>query len=386
MGSQEAGTGGATVAEDVLDTTSAGPIAARGGALRAGAYAGSTLLGLLSAPLMIRHLGVADFGRYVTVLALVAVIAGVTEGGVAAIAMREYAARSGADRVTALRALLGIRLVLTFAGLAIGVAFAIVAGYSPVLVVGTLAAGIALLLQSLQALLSSALQSELRFGWISGLELVRQALFVAVVILLVVVGGNLELFFFAQIPAFLVVLAITAVLVRRLMPLRPSFHVRRSMSLLRDTVAYAAAVALSAMYFRIAVVALSLLASERATGYFGTALRVMEVLIGLPLLVIGAAFPILARASRDDRARLDSATGRLVEVSLVLGVWFALVVAVAAGPIITLLAGADFGPSVDLLRILAVALIASFVTVACGYALLSLRAHRAILVADGIAL
>jgi O-antigen/teichoic acid export membrane protein len=371
---------------DLLDSAAAGPIAARGGALRAIGYGVGTLLAVISAPLMIRHLGIEDFGRYVTVVSLVTVVVGFTDAGLAAVAQREYASRSGADRDRVMRDLLGIRITLGLAAAGLAMLFAVVAGYPPVQLVGTAAIAAAFVLWSVQTVLAASLQGELRFGWMTAVELLRQGLLVAFIVALVVADAGLEAFFLAMLPATAVALALTAALVRRLMPLRPSFHPRRSWALLRDTLTYAAAVAMNAAYFRIAVVALSLLATERETGYFATAFRVMEVLVGVPLLVIGAAFPILARAARDDRRRLDSATSRLVEVGLVMGVWLALSVALAARPIVYVLAGDHSDPSIGLLRLLAVALVASFVTVACGYALLSLRRHRDILLANAAAL
>lgn len=387
IGSSDPDPGTLSRPSDLLDSRAAGPIAARGGLMRAGGYVLAMLLGILSAPLMIRHLGVEDYGRYVTVLSLVAVVAGLSEAGVAAIALREYAARSGGgDRANVMRELLGIRIALTFAGVAIGVAFAVVAGYPAVIVVGTVAAGAALLLQSVQTLLGSALQGELRFGWVTLVELARQALFVAVVVVLVIAGASLESFFFAQIPAFALTLLVTMLLVRRIMPLRPSFHFARWWPLLRDTAAYAAAIALNAAYFRAAMIALSLLSTERQTGYLATSLRVVEVLVAVPALVFGAAFPILARSAGDDRERLDSTAARLIEIALILGVWIALGVLLAAGPIITLLAGDQSDPSVNLLRIQSVALIGTVVAVAAGFVLLALRRHAAILLANAAGL
>jgi O-antigen/teichoic acid export membrane protein len=371
---------------DLIDTPAAGPQAARGGAMRAGGYVLGTLLALISSPLMIRHLGVEDYGRYVTVLSLVTIIAGFTEAGVNTIALREYAARSGGDRWGVMRDLLGIRVVVTLVGIVGGLAFALVAGYDSVLVFGTVAAGFALLLQSLQSLLGVSLQGELRFGWVTITELLRQALFVALVVALVLAGAGLGPFFLAQIPAFAVTLAMTAWLVRRIMPLLPSFHPARWWPLLRATIAYAIAVALNATYFRIAILVLSLQATERETGYFATAFRVVEILIAVPALIFGAAFPILARAAQDDRERLDYAGGRLVEVGLVIGVWLALGVFLGAEPIIRVLAGDQSDASIALLRIQSLALIATFVIVPCGYLLLSLHRHRAILVANVVAL
>jgi O-antigen/teichoic acid export membrane protein len=350
--------------------------------MRVAGYAAGMLLTLASAPLMIRHLGVDDYGRFATITALIAVVAGFTEAGLATIALREYAARSGRDRRVVMRDLIGIRLVLTIAGVLVGVAFTLVAGYDSVLVIGAAAAGFALVLQSLQLLLGVALQGELRFGWITVIDLLRQALIVAIIIALVVADAGLGPFFLAPIPAVALSLGLTAGLVRRLMPLLPAFHPQRWWPLLRITVAYAIAVALNAAYFRIAILALSLLASERETGYFATAYRVVEALIAVPALIIGAAFPILTRAARDDTDRLDHAASRLVEVALILGIWTTLGLVLAADPIIAVLAGDQSDPSVQLLRIQSFALMATFVIVAGGYVLLSLHRHRTLLLVN----
>jgi O-antigen/teichoic acid export membrane protein len=354
--------------------------------MRAAGYAVSTLLAVVSVPLMIRHLGVERFGQYVTVLSLVTIIGGLTDAGINTIALREYASRTGEDRTQMMRDLLGMRIVLTLAGIGLGVGFALVAGYDSVLVLGTIAVGAGLLLQSMQTLLAIALHGELRFGWITATDVLRQLLFVSIVVGLVLAGAKLGAFFLAQIPAFGLTLVLTALLVRRIMPLWPALRPGHWMAILRDTFAYAVAVALNAAYFRIAVIALSLLATERETGYFATAFRVIEVLLGIPVLIIGAAFPILARAARDDRARLDNAAGRLLELGLILGVWVALGLALAAQPIIELLAGDNSQQSVGLLRIQGFALIGTFVAVAAGYTLVSLRRNRAVLVANAAAL
>src|SRR3954452_15354181 len=99
-------------AREVLDSSRAGRRAIRGGALRVAGYVAGLLLGLISVPLLIRHLGVADFGHYVTVQSIFAIAVGLTEGGLVSVAVREYSTRSGADRERTMRNLLGMRLVL----------------------------------------------------------------------------------------------------------------------------------------------------------------------------------------------------------------------------------------------------------------------------------
>ena len=68
-------------AVDILDSREAGDKVIRGSALRSGAYVGGILLGLVSTPLMVRHLGVDDFGGFVAVSSLMFIANGLTEGG-----------------------------------------------------------------------------------------------------------------------------------------------------------------------------------------------------------------------------------------------------------------------------------------------------------------
>jgi O-antigen/teichoic acid export membrane protein len=56
--------------EDALTSPGAGGKVIRGSALRAIANVAGIVLGLATATLLLRHLGVAESGRYVTVLSL----------------------------------------------------------------------------------------------------------------------------------------------------------------------------------------------------------------------------------------------------------------------------------------------------------------------------
>src|ERR671910_3007867 len=95
--------------------------------------------------------------------------------------------------------------------------------------------------------------------------------------------------------------------------------------LVRDTVPYAVAIALNVAYFRIAIVIMSLLTAALETGYFATSFRILEILLPVPALLVGAVFPILARAAHDDLARLQYASQRVFEASLIAGVGLVLV-------------------------------------------------------------
>jgi O-antigen/teichoic acid export membrane protein len=371
---------------ELVDTPQAGRAALRGSMVRAGGYVVGLLLGLVSAPLLIRHLGIVDFGRYMTVVSVVGLVAVLTEGGLNAIAQREYGRTRGSQRTLAMRDMLGMRMVLTTIGVVIAVAFSTAAGYDSTMVLGTAGAAAALLLHGVQLFLGVGLQGDLRFGWATLTELVRQAVSVAAIVVLVLVGAGLVPLLWVPLVATAVSLAMAAVLVRGRMPLRPAFSWARWRPVLLDTLPYAVAIAVGVAYFRAAMLIVSLVSTDVETGYFAMSFRVIEILIGLPTLVLGAAYPILVRSAAEDPERFGRAVRRTLELSMVLGAFLTLVTALAAPFVIAVLAGAEFDPSVSVLRIQALALAANFVGVAAGYALLSAGHNRAILAANAVGL
>ena len=76
---------------DVLRTGEAGGRVIRGSALRGTGYAAGILLGAGTSALLLRHLGVEDFGQYGIVVALLGIVSAVTDAGLTAVGSRELA-------------------------------------------------------------------------------------------------------------------------------------------------------------------------------------------------------------------------------------------------------------------------------------------------------
>jgi O-antigen/teichoic acid export membrane protein len=373
-------------AREVLDSDRAGRRAIRGGALRVAGYVAGLLLGLISVPLLIRHLGVADFGRYVTVQSVFAIAVGLTEGGLVSVAVREYSTRTGLDRDRTMRNLFGMRLVLSTVAVIAAFLFAVVAGYDQPLVLGILIAAPGVVAQAIQAFMSVSIQSELRFGALTLQDLVTHAATVAAIVTLVLLNAELLPFIAIPLPVGLLGLAVTTYLTQGRMPRRPAFDRTAWRTLLRDSVPYAAAVAVGAIYFRVTIVIMSLVATELETGYFATSYRVVEVLILVPLVLITAVFPIMARAASTDTERFRYAISRALEVAFIAGAWMALSLALGADFVIQVIAGDEGKPAVDVLQVQALALVATFVAQTCSFGLLSLHRYRGMLIGSSLAL
>jgi O-antigen/teichoic acid export membrane protein len=371
---------------DLLDTPDAGSAAIRGGAIRVVGFGAGVAVTALSAALLFRHLGVDDGGRYVTVIALVSIVAGLMDAGLTGIGMRELVVRHPSEREPLIRNLIGMRIILGMVGLAGAVAFAAVAGYGSAMVIGTALAGVGVMIQTFQNTLAVQLMVDLRLGWVTLLELVRQGATVIGIVVLVVAGASLVPFLALLIPASLVGVGLTIWLVRGEVPMAPRFDWGEWRTLLRDVLPYAAVVVVTLVYFRVALIALSLVSTTRETGFFGASFRVTEVLIALPQLAVASAFPIFARAARDDSERLAYGVGRMFHAMTILGVALALALVLGAPFVIDVIAGPDFAPAAGVMRIQAVTLLLVFLVVTFNYALLSLREHCAMLLIMGGAL
>ncbi len=366
------------MAEDVLATAAAGPKAVRGGALRVTGYAAASLIALASAAVLYRHLGVINSGRYNTATTLVAVVAAASDLGLTAIGLRELAVLEGEQRERMAGTLLGLRIAITSVGVLAVSVFAIFA-YGASLALGALLAGLGLVFAVWQGTLAIPLMVELRLGWTSLLDFLRQLIQSAAIVALVLAGAGVVPILAAPIPAGVIVLVLTVLLFGERVPRRVRLAPREWRALLAPILAYAAAVAAGALYFRVAILLVSLLSSAFQLGYFTVAFNVMAALFAVPPMLISVAFPIFSRAARDDHVRLAYAVERVFEVSLIVGAWTSLAIALGAGFAMEVVGGHKFAAAAPVLAIQGVSVGAVFVGAVWGFALLSLSRHRTIL-------
>jgi O-antigen/teichoic acid export membrane protein len=234
--------------------------------------------------------------------------------------------------------------------------------------------------------LAVPLQAELRQGWIAIAELVRQAVQVTLILILIAVGAGLVPLLATAIPAGLAAIVLVAAISRQAL-VRPALHPNAWWGLMRATLPFATASALSVVYLRTTVVLTSLVANSHQVGYFATAFRVMEVAIGVPVLLIAALFPILARAAATDPERLQAAIARIFEAAIACGALLAVCVAAGAPLAIEVLTGESGAvPAMNALGILGVGLGFSFIGASSQYALLAIHEHKAILLVNAVAL
>jgi O-antigen/teichoic acid export membrane protein len=367
-------------------TAGSGDLAIRGGAIRVVGYVGGVMVSLGAATILVRHLGIVQFGRYATVTSLIAIVGGITEAGISLYGIREFHARAEPQRRTLLANLLGMRLTLTVAGIACAAGFALLAGYRQVLVLGALVVGCGLLVQVAADVLSIPLQAQLRLARLTLVDLIRRLVALALIGALALAGAGLLPLFAVPIGAGLVALVLLARLTRSSFQLRAGFDWRSWRELFAETLPTAVAVSIGAIYFYVTIIVMSLVASARQTGLFATSFRVTQVALGIPILLLTAIFPVMSREDADGRAEVGPIVGKVLTVAAIVGVWMSLSMALGASFILDVIAGKQGHGAISVLRIQAAVLTVSFLSASSALTLISLRRYRPMIVTTSAAL
>ncbi|HEY6760999.1 MAG TPA: oligosaccharide flippase family protein [Baekduia sp.] len=370
---------------DVLDTPEAGALVVRGGAVRVAGFALGTLLSLGGVVALTRHLGVVDYGRYQSVTALVAIVTALGDLGLGTLALREYAqAPGGPDRARGLGALLGLRVALALGAVAVSAAAAALLGYDATMVAGAALASAAGVVLAGQQTATVPLQTALRIGTVTALDVARQALTTALMIAGVAAGAGLLAFLAIPIPVAVALAVATALVLGRSGAVRPRPRVDRLAwpRLLREAVLVGLATASGVLYLYASLIVCGLVATPQETGAYSASFRVIVIVAVVPALLGTSAFPLLARTAASAPERFGRAVAGLVEGSVLLGGVAAIGTILGAPAIIHVIAGDGFTDSIAPLRIQGAALGLTFAISALGFALLARHRQRVLLLCN----
>lgn len=372
--------------EDVLSSAEAGGKVIRGSVWRVVGNVGGIAAGLGTATLLLRHLGVTQSGRYVTVFSLVGIAWSVVDLGLNVSASRELALRQADDRAQLMRNVIGQRLWITPIALLAIVAFAVLARYPASMQIGAVLAGTGLYLVALGDALLLPLTVELRNVGLAFVDFLKQAVTFVCVALLVVLGAHLTAFFAVLIVCGLATIAVTPALAGWKAFVAPRFDRDQQRALLSRALPLATALVLGQIYFRLVILLMSFISNPRQIGYFGGSLRAVEALVSIPILVAGVALPVLAAAARDDLARLRYAIEGLSEGAVIAGVLVVLLAARGAEPVMSVIGGQHFRPSGAVLRIQVAALLFGSLVQIWAVSLVALGRQRDLILTNALGL
>ncbi len=131
------------------------------------------------------------------------------------------------------------------------------------------------------------------------------------------------------------------------------FDFHFAVDLAREIKTFAAIAILAAFFSRPEVIVLTLVSTAAQTGFYSAGLRVFNITQLFPQMYLTNVFPVFSRAFQLKDNSLEAIQDRTTKYVAAFTLPVGVGIAVAAGPIIRLLYGPGFEPSVPVLQILA---------------------------------
>lgn len=340
----------------------------------------SVAFGLVSVALLLRYLGTAGYGNYVTAITFVQFFGVVADMGLYMVSIKRISQRD-AELDHIFGNIFTLRLVsaLFFVGLAPLVVLFF--PYPAIVKTGVLVVTGMNLFVALNQLLVGLYQKELTMSRASMSEVLGKLLTLGMVALAVALHQGLFFILFAFVVGAFLQLLLSLFFARRFVRLRLRFDWAVWRSVLEESWPIAVTIALNIIYFRADTIMLAIFKTQSIVGIYGAGYKVLEVLIAFPAMFAGLMMPLVTRAYADgDHERFAATLQKgfdflaMVALPMVAGVFL------LAHPLMRLLSGgSDFDLSGSILRVLIFATGSIFFGVLFGNTVVSIGRQRKVI-------
>ncbi|MBI5288954.1 MAG: flippase [Chloroflexi bacterium] len=342
-------------------------------------------VGLVVATLVVaRTLGADAFGQWSYAAAMAGVIGLLAEAGLTN-ALQRRIARGDEDAANLISNALAMKLLAALAAIAV-VAIIAVIGRKPgpvalsllMLGVFSIANTSALMVQGVfRATASSHLDAVARIG--------QQIALVAAVLTLATMSAGVIAFSVGYAVTGAIGITISLLILHsHAVPVRMRFDFDVWRSLAQEAWPFWVAGILWIAYFRVDVVILSYLGTDRQAGLYNLAYNGFQVLTLPSAVLAGALYPSFAHLYKNDVPRFDLLRWRTHIACLVSGAAIAGAASLAVGPGIRLIAGTEYEGSVLLFRVLTLGLVFLYPNYLMFQTLSAAGRQRLVMLAAGV--
>jgi O-antigen/teichoic acid export membrane protein len=311
-------------------------------------------IGVVTAPLAYRTLGVSDYGIWIGASAYVSIVGTMTDLGLTTVAMQRMATEPEREDAW-LGALAGLRLLLAVAAAAIcavGVPLFLPHDAHVTAWILTLT-----IFSSGGSALMAVFNSRLRSGLALSFSVVQSVLWLGVMVAFWVAGVGVLAFAIAWVTVLAIVCALQVQATRRYAHI--AWQAGRALwrPMMRVAVPLGIASLLITVYYQIDSVLLLKLAGPTEAGVYGAAYRALSPLLLLPAAVMSSFFPVLSAAQAHDPDRVRRLVQRAAELMTIISLPILAVTVALSGPIVHLLYGPGSERSADVLPVLMIAFV-----------------------------
>ncbi len=284
--------------------------------------------------LVAEHLGVAGYGRYVTIFAYVTFFGAIADFGFFWYLVREVAKnKANAEKITA--NVITLRLIFALVVLAIGAATAYaVPRYDPTVRLGIVLLAVSTVWVSLSNTLIGVFQAyeQMRYPVVN--EVIGRTVTLILTYIVIRSGFGLLPIVLAALCGSLVIFLLNYAFAGRFTKIRLGFDLSMWRQIMKENLSLGINVLLGIIYFKVDSVILSALKPSLDVGIYGAPYKILEILLAFPAMFMGAVFPTLAQVINKDAIRTNRILQKTFDLLAIAGWGVTVGAIVLATPII----------------------------------------------------
>ncbi len=354
-------------------------------AIQVGGKMIGTVLSLIAAGFVLRHLGDSGFGRYTTIVSFLQIFGTVADFGLYIVLLKKISTVEQGTRSKLVNTIFTLRVLsaVVFLGSAPLIAWIISLShplYGGEVLWGILLTTLFFFFISMNQLLSAIFQKFLRTDWIAVGELIGKSVLLVTTIVVVFSGWGL-------IPIMLTLVVSSGanfftqfIASRKYIKLGFHLNTQHVKEVFREAWPIALSIGLVLLYFKGDTVLLTFFENDQVVGWYGAPYKILEVMVTFPAMFAGLALPVMTKAWHDkDTERFKRTLQKsfdamvIIAIPLIVGTWM------VAPFIMQVLAGDAFKNSVVVLNILIIPTAAIFLGTLFGYLVVSLNKQKSMI-------
>lgn len=207
-------------------------------------------------------------------------------------------------------------------------------------------------------------------------------------LVLLLLGFNVYWIATANIFGNLVGVLVGGYFLNRHYPLRFSFSYAAASAMLRSSSPFLIAGATLIFYQEVDKLFIAKLTSVESVGWYATATALVGTLMFVPATIGIVIFPSLSRSFISGHEQLSALTRRAFDLMFLIGVPVGFGLIIVADPLVALLYGPEFAPTADILAVMGLVLLLTYINTLFGHLLIAaerVRRWNLVLIAMAVA-
>ncbi len=335
-----------------------------------------TFLGILTIAVLTRHLGNTGYGELTTAMTYLQIFGVVVDFGLT-LTLVQMISEHRADEQRIVGGILGLRLIsgALFFGLAAAIAFAL--PYSMIIKIAIAVGTLSYLFMTASGMLIGVFQKHLAMWRVALSELINRFVTLTMIVIFAYLTFGVVAMMTAFVVGNLTQFIMSIYFARPYVKIFPKLDI----PIWKDAVIRGWPIGLSILfnliYLKSDIIFLGFFKTQADVGLYGAAYKVLDVITAIPVMYMGLTLPSLVKSwSIGNKANFRTLLQRSFDFFSIIALPLFVGSLVVGVPLITLVSGAAFAVSGEILKILLLAAMAVFAGALTGHAIVALGLQK----------